>query len=189
MGEFLLNLFHVIYRYPFHLNPVCHIKISLFIFGSQPLIRCRSSRMFCFPWKVWIGLVIVEHVSYETWTNVLLNALLCPQFLLYCEGTRFTETKHKISMEVADKKGLARLKYHLLPRTRGFTTAVQCLRGTGNPDNTSLLSHILYPCRVCVCVVRCQKVRQRSHRWWSLNPPHLPSNGLVLLTPTYVPTF
>ncbi|CAI9619980.1 unnamed protein product [Staurois parvus] len=51
-------------------------------------------------------------------------------FLLYCEGTRFTETKHKISMEVADKKGLARLKYHLLPRTRGFTTAVQCLRGT-----------------------------------------------------------
>ncbi|KAM8976798.1 1-acyl-sn-glycerol-3-phosphate acyltransferase gamma [Pelodytes ibericus] len=51
-------------------------------------------------------------------------------FLLYCEGTRFTETKHRISMEVADKKGLARLKHHLLPRTRGFTTAVQCLRGT-----------------------------------------------------------
>ncbi|XP_075438979.1 1-acyl-sn-glycerol-3-phosphate acyltransferase gamma, partial [Ascaphus truei] len=50
--------------------------------------------------------------------------------LLYCEGTRFTETKHRISMEVADKKGLARLKHHLLPRTRGFTTAVQCLRGT-----------------------------------------------------------
>ncbi|KAG8537125.1 hypothetical protein GDO81_025033, partial [Engystomops pustulosus] len=51
-------------------------------------------------------------------------------FLLYCEGTRFTETKHKISMEVADKKGLARLKHHLLPRTKGFTTALQCLRGT-----------------------------------------------------------
>ncbi|KAM3935768.1 1-acyl-sn-glycerol-3-phosphate acyltransferase gamma isoform 1-T2 [Leptodactylus fuscus] len=51
-------------------------------------------------------------------------------FLLYCEGTRFTETKHKISMEVADKKGLAQLKHHLLPRTKGFTTAVQCLRGT-----------------------------------------------------------
>ncbi|KAM4701221.1 1-acyl-sn-glycerol-3-phosphate acyltransferase gamma [Discoglossus pictus] len=51
-------------------------------------------------------------------------------FLLYCEGTRFTETKHRISMEVADKKGLARLKHHLLPRTRGFTTALQCLRGT-----------------------------------------------------------
>nr|XP_020639569.1 1-acyl-sn-glycerol-3-phosphate acyltransferase gamma isoform X1 [Pogona vitticeps]XP_020639570.1 1-acyl-sn-glycerol-3-phosphate acyltransferase gamma isoform X1 [Pogona vitticeps]XP_020639571.1 1-acyl-sn-glycerol-3-phosphate acyltransferase gamma isoform X1 [Pogona vitticeps]XP_020639572.1 1-acyl-sn-glycerol-3-phosphate acyltransferase gamma isoform X1 [Pogona vitticeps]XP_020639573.1 1-acyl-sn-glycerol-3-phosphate acyltransferase gamma isoform X1 [Pogona vitticeps] len=51
-------------------------------------------------------------------------------FLLYCEGTRFTETKHRISMEVAESKGLPKLKYHLLPRTRGFTTAVQCLRGT-----------------------------------------------------------
>ncbi|PKU36758.1 1-acyl-sn-glycerol-3-phosphate acyltransferase gamma [Limosa lapponica baueri] len=52
------------------------------------------------------------------------------KFLLYCEGTRFTETKHRISMEVAESKGLPKLKYHLLPRTKGFTTAVQCLRGT-----------------------------------------------------------
>ena len=34
-------------------------------------------------------------------------------------------------MEVAASKGLPALKYHLLPRTKGFTTAVQCLRGTG----------------------------------------------------------
>lgn len=34
-------------------------------------------------------------------------------------------------MEVAESKGLPKLKYHLLPRTKGFTTAVQCLRGTG----------------------------------------------------------
>lgn len=33
-------------------------------------------------------------------------------------------------MEVAASKGLPPLKYHLLPRTKGFTTAVQCLRGT-----------------------------------------------------------
>uniref|UniRef100_A0A667X916 1-acylglycerol-3-phosphate O-acyltransferase 3 n=1 Tax=Myripristis murdjan TaxID=586833 RepID=A0A667X916_9TELE len=44
--------------------------------------------------------------------------------LLYCEGTRFTEKKHQISMEVADSKGLPRLKYHLLPRTKGFTTTL-----------------------------------------------------------------
>ncbi|KAG7283176.1 hypothetical protein CRUP_000538 [Coryphaenoides rupestris] len=50
--------------------------------------------------------------------------------LLYCEGTRFTKKKHNISMEVADSKGLPRLKYHLLPRTKGFTTTLQCLRGT-----------------------------------------------------------
>ncbi|XP_036616372.1 1-acyl-sn-glycerol-3-phosphate acyltransferase gamma-like [Trichosurus vulpecula] len=50
-------------------------------------------------------------------------------FLLSCEGTRFTEEKHRISMEVAESKGLPKLKYHLLPRTKGFTTVVQCLRG------------------------------------------------------------
>lgn len=51
-------------------------------------------------------------------------------FLLYCEGTRFTEKKHRISMEVAESKGLPKLKHHLLPRTKGFTTAVHYLRGT-----------------------------------------------------------
>ncbi|KAI5090013.1 1-acyl-sn-glycerol-3-phosphate acyltransferase gamma, partial [Silurus meridionalis] len=51
-------------------------------------------------------------------------------FLLYCEGTRFTEQKHQISMQVAESKGLPKLKYHLLPRTKGFTTTLQCLKGT-----------------------------------------------------------
>ncbi|XP_026865983.2 1-acyl-sn-glycerol-3-phosphate acyltransferase gamma [Electrophorus electricus] len=51
-------------------------------------------------------------------------------FLLYCEGTRFTQKKHQISMQVAESKGLPKLKYHLLPRTKGFTTTMQCLKGT-----------------------------------------------------------
>ncbi|XP_036396969.1 1-acyl-sn-glycerol-3-phosphate acyltransferase gamma-like [Megalops cyprinoides] len=54
----------------------------------------------------------------------------CMWFLLYCEGTRFTEKKHQISMQVAESKGLPKLKYHLLPRTKGFTTTLQCLKGT-----------------------------------------------------------
>ncbi|KAJ8282231.1 hypothetical protein COCON_G00047500 [Conger conger] len=54
----------------------------------------------------------------------------CMWFLLYCEGTRFTEKKHEISMQVAESKGLPKLKYHLLPRTKGFTTTLQCLKGT-----------------------------------------------------------
>ncbi|XP_039594839.1 1-acyl-sn-glycerol-3-phosphate acyltransferase delta [Polypterus senegalus] len=49
-------------------------------------------------------------------------------FLLHCEGTRFTEKKHEISMQVAEAKGLPKLKHHLLPRTKGFTITVQCLR-------------------------------------------------------------
>lgn len=53
------------------------------------------------------------------------------KFLLYCEGTRFTPKKHQVSMEVAESKGLPTLKYHLLPRTKGFWVTVQSLRGTG----------------------------------------------------------
>ncbi|XP_030012668.1 1-acyl-sn-glycerol-3-phosphate acyltransferase delta [Sphaeramia orbicularis] len=50
-------------------------------------------------------------------------------FLLYCEGTRFTPKKHEISMQVAESKGLPKLKYHLLPRTKGFWVTVNNLRG------------------------------------------------------------
>ncbi|KAK1171126.1 1-acyl-sn-glycerol-3-phosphate acyltransferase delta [Acipenser oxyrinchus oxyrinchus] len=48
--------------------------------------------------------------------------------LLHCEGTRFTEKKHEISMQVAEAKGLPKLKHHLLPRTKGFSITVQSLR-------------------------------------------------------------
>ncbi|XP_013864619.1 1-acyl-sn-glycerol-3-phosphate acyltransferase delta isoform X2 [Austrofundulus limnaeus] len=51
-------------------------------------------------------------------------------FLLFCEGTRFTSKKHQISMQVAESKGLPKLKHHLLPRTKGFWVTVQNLRGT-----------------------------------------------------------
>ncbi|KAL4641314.1 1-acyl-sn-glycerol-3-phosphate acyltransferase delta [Arapaima gigas] len=51
-------------------------------------------------------------------------------FLLHCEGTRFTEKKHQVSMQVAESKGLPKLKHHLLPRTKGFCITVQNLRGT-----------------------------------------------------------
>lgn len=71
------------------------------------------------------------------------------QFLLYCEGTRFTEKKHQISMQVAESKGLPKLKYHLLPRTKGFTTTLQCLKGTGQM-NVSTCS-IAVTVRAAVC--------------------------------------
>ncbi|XP_024603715.1 1-acyl-sn-glycerol-3-phosphate acyltransferase delta isoform X2 [Neophocaena asiaeorientalis asiaeorientalis] len=49
-------------------------------------------------------------------------------FLIHCEGTRFTEKKHQISMQVAQAKGLPSLKHHLLPRTKGFAITVRSLR-------------------------------------------------------------
>lgn len=41
--------------------------------------------------------------------------------LMFCEGTRFTKSKHDISMKVAREKGMPELKHHLLPRTKGFS--------------------------------------------------------------------
>lgn len=46
-------------------------------------------------------------------------------FLLFCEGTRFTEKKREMSMKYAREKGLPELKHHILPRTKGFTMLLQ----------------------------------------------------------------
>ncbi|CAF1528436.1 unnamed protein product [Rotaria magnacalcarata] len=46
-------------------------------------------------------------------------------FLLFCEGTRFTEKKRLMSMKIAKEKGLPELKHHILPRTKGFTLLLQ----------------------------------------------------------------
>lgn len=53
-----------------------------------------------------------------------------PMFLLlFAEGTRFTEDKHKTSLNFAKEKGLPLLKRHLTPRTKGFTSSLPQLRG------------------------------------------------------------
>lgn len=39
-------------------------------------------------------------------------------------------------MQVAESKGLPQLKYHLLPRTKGFTTTLHCLKDTGTQTLT-----------------------------------------------------
>lgn len=49
-------------------------------------------------------------------------------------------------MQVAESKGLPQLKYHLLPRTKGFTTTLHCLKGTGR--RTLLTAPGARPCRL-----------------------------------------
>lgn len=44
------------------------------------------------------------------------------------EGTRFTESKHKASVEFAKERGMPVLNHHLIPRTKGFTTSLPFLR-------------------------------------------------------------
>jgi len=49
--------------------------------------------------------------------------------LLYPEGTRFTPKKLEASQKFAIEKGLPVLKYHLTPRTKGFTASIPHMRG------------------------------------------------------------
>ena len=50
---------------------------------------------------------------------------------IYCEGTRFTQEKHKKGQEYAKKHNLPLLKHHVTPRTKGFALLIECLRGGG----------------------------------------------------------
>jgi hypothetical protein len=52
----------------------------------------------------------------------------CIQICLFSEGTRFTEEKHKKSLEYARKQGLPQLKHLLLPRTKGFNVMIRQLK-------------------------------------------------------------
>lgn len=54
---------------------------------------------------------------------------------IFCEGTRFTPEKHAESMKVAKEKGFPELKYHLLPRTKGFFLAASLIEGKSNNTN------------------------------------------------------
>lgn len=55
-------------------------------------------------------------------------------------------------MQVAESKGLPKLKYHLLPRTKGFWVTVQNLRGTGELCKFGFANQKTFPANCChVC--------------------------------------
>jgi lysophosphatidic acid acyltransferase/lysophosphatidylinositol acyltransferase len=58
-----------------------------------------------------------------------------------CEGTRFTEKKRLESMKYAQEKHLPELKYHILPRTRGFTLILHGAQGQSKIEFNEILSH------------------------------------------------
>ncbi|XP_017776995.1 PREDICTED: 1-acyl-sn-glycerol-3-phosphate acyltransferase gamma [Nicrophorus vespilloides] len=49
--------------------------------------------------------------------------------LLFPEGTRFSQSKHKASEQFATERNYKQLKYHLQPRTRGFVTSLPPMHG------------------------------------------------------------
>ncbi|KZC11257.1 PREDICTED: 1-acyl-sn-glycerol-3-phosphate acyltransferase gamma-like [Dufourea novaeangliae] len=64
-----------------------------------------------------------------TQINELGNYPDCIWLLLNAEGTRFTAKKLEASQKFAQEKGLPVLRYHLTPRTKGFTASVPHMRG------------------------------------------------------------
>lgn len=134
----------------------------IILFGCGSLLLDRhvapavKSLMTCSDWKFPLATrgrdYEVIGLLFNTDPGVTILWCVCVwQFLLYCEGTRFTEQKHQISMQVAESKGLPKLKYHLLPRTKGFTTTLQCLKGTGQ---INVSTHSIAVLNCCVTLLK-----------------------------------
>ena len=51
--------------------------------------------------------------------------------VIFCEGTRFTQDKFLQGVEYAKTAGLTPLKYHLVPRTKGYATVAHSLKHEG----------------------------------------------------------
>jgi len=113
---------------------------------DRSMVAQSLQRLWDYPENYWVGcrIVIEINISLKSWFKYLRYLQQCNtvfywhKFLLFCEGTRFTPKKHQISMQVAESKGLPKLKYHLLPRTKGFWVTVQNLRGAGEFPSVSL---------------------------------------------------
>ena len=78
--------------------------------------------------KVWegMGFIFLQREWNKDQENInqycaVLNDYPVPYVvLIFCEGTRFTGTKHESSNEFARSHDLKELKHHLIPRTKGF---------------------------------------------------------------------
>jgi len=86
-------------------------------------------------WSFYFGEFIFLERSWDKDSKIMeecLNNLkeyedkIC--LLLFAEGTRYTKAKFEQSCNFANERGLKALKYHLIPRTRGFTYTVDQLK-------------------------------------------------------------
>ena len=62
------------------------------------------------------------------------------QVAIFCEGTRFSQDKFLQGVEYAKTAGLTPLKYHLVPRTKGYAILAQSLKHEGNLLHSSASS-------------------------------------------------
>ena len=57
--------------------------------------------------------------------------LFHPQTVLFCEGSRFSDYDYEKCKVYAKNHGIEVPKHLLLPRTKGFTMAIDSLKGSG----------------------------------------------------------
>lgn len=77
-------------------------------------------------WALWMSDIIFVKRNWKqdrlTIASQLNELFSYEQTLLglFAEGTRWTPEKHRASVEFAESRGIKPLKYHLIPRSRGF---------------------------------------------------------------------
>ncbi len=74
--------------------------------------------------------IVVVLCTHKYSPAVQISAFM--QVCIFCEGTRFTHAKYRVGIEYAKQKGLKQLKYHLLPRTKGFAALAHHLKAKGD---------------------------------------------------------
>lgn len=87
-------------------------------------------------WNWYFGEMIFLERSWEKDRQTLpqkLDRILSYEesmlLLMFSEGTRFTKSKHEASLKFAIENDLPQLKYHLLPRPKGFAFCTKHLQG------------------------------------------------------------
>ncbi|XP_055982413.1 1-acyl-sn-glycerol-3-phosphate acyltransferase delta [Sorex fumeus] len=128
----------VVLNHKFEIDFLCGWALSehFGLLGSAKVLAKKElAYVPIIGWMWYFTEMVFCNRKWEQDRSAVAQSLLClrdyPEtffFLIHCEGTRFTEKKHQVSMQVARAKGLPSLKHHLLPRTKGFAMAVRSLR-------------------------------------------------------------
>lgn len=101
----------------------------------KAFVKKHATYVPVFGWLLRFGESVILERSFEKdkenikrQVNEILDFPDPTWIVIAVEGTRFTETKHQVSVEFAKQRGLPILKHHLTPRTKGFVTCLPILK-------------------------------------------------------------
>lgn len=94
---------------------------------DKEIIGKQVNEILDYPNPIWVRTKTFRIVIRSI--EIKFFVLFCHlQLLLNAEGTRFTEKKHEASVKFAQERNMTVLKYHLIPRTKGFTASLPKLK-------------------------------------------------------------